>query len=153
MAGVDVRCLGTGDAFGSGGRLPTATLLSASEGRLLVDCGPATLPALRGAAVRPDTIDAILLTHLHGDHFGGVPFFLMDAHYATERARPLVIAGPPGVEDGVARALAEGCGRPAAFLTTKVLSDGVDMSARSIKGPEAPELPPPSHSGSVAGPC
>ena len=60
-----------------------------------MDCGPATLPALRGAAVRPDTIDAILLTHLHGDHFGGVPFFLMDAHYATERARPWSSRGLP----------------------------------------------------------
>lgn len=105
MAGVDVRCLGTGDAFGSGGRLPTATLLSASEGRLLVDCGPATLPALRAASIDPNAIDVILLTHLHGDHFGGVPFFLMNAHYAAARERPLVLAGPAGVEDAVARAL------------------------------------------------
>jgi ribonuclease BN (tRNA processing enzyme) len=63
------------------------------------------LPALRAAAVDPNAIDAILLTHLHGDHFGGVPFFLMDGHYATGRSRPLAIAGPPGVEDAVARAL------------------------------------------------
>lgn len=105
MAGVDLRCLGTGDAFGSGGRLPAATLLSSPEGRVLVDCGPATLPALRGAALNPDTIDAILLTHLHGDHFGGVPFVLMDGHYATRRERPLVIAGPAGVEHAVARAV------------------------------------------------
>ena len=105
MRGVELRCLGTGDAFGSGGRLPTATLLSASEGRLLVDCGPATLPALRAAAVDPNAIDAILLTHLHGDHFGGVPFFLMDAHYAAARDRPLVVAGPAGAASAIGRAL------------------------------------------------
>ena len=105
MNGVELRCLGTGDAFGSGGRLPTATLLAAAEGRLLVDCGPATLPALRAAAVDPNAIDAILLTHLHGDHFGGVPFFLMDAHYAAARARPLVIAGPAGAASTIAQAL------------------------------------------------
>jgi ribonuclease BN (tRNA processing enzyme) len=106
MRGVELRCLGTGDAFGSGGRLPTATLLSASEGRVLVDCGPATLPALRAASVDPNAIDVLLLTHLHGDHFGGVPFFLMDAHYAAARTRPLVIAGPVGAEATIAQALA-----------------------------------------------
>ena len=49
-------------------------------------------------------MDAIVLTHLHGDHFGGVPFLLMDAHYATGRTRPLVIAGPKGVGAAVERA-------------------------------------------------
>lgn len=105
MQGVELRCLGTGDAFGSGGRLPAATLLSAAGARLLVDCGPATLPALRAADVDPNEIDAILLTHLHGDHFGGVPFLLMDAHYARGRARPLVIAGPAGAAATIGRAL------------------------------------------------
>ena len=105
MSGVEVRCLGTGDAFGSGGRLQTATLLRSAGGEALVDCGPSTLAALRREALDPNAVDAVLLTHLHGDHFGGVPFLLMDAHYAAGRDRPLVIAGPPGVEQAVARAL------------------------------------------------
>ena len=105
MSGVEVRCLGTGDAFGSGGRLQAATLLRSPGAAVLVDCGPSTLAALRREALDPNTVDAVLLTHLHGDHFGGVPFLLMDAHYAAGRDRPLVIAGPPGVEQAVARAL------------------------------------------------
>ena len=104
MSGVDVRFLGTGDAFGSGGRLHSAALVRSAGGSLLVDCGPSTLAALRRAALDPNAVDAIVLTHLHGDHFGGVPFLLMDAHYATGRTRPLLIAGPAGVEAAVARA-------------------------------------------------
>jgi ribonuclease BN (tRNA processing enzyme) len=105
MSGVELTFLGTGDAFGSGGRLQTCTLIRSAGGDMLVDCGPSALAALRRGALDPSSISAILLTHLHGDHFGGVPFFLMDAHYATGRTSPLVIAGPAGVADTVARAL------------------------------------------------
>ena len=72
---------------------------------MLVDCGPSALAALRRDGLDPNTIGAIVLTHLHGDHFGGVPFLLMDGHYATGRTRPLVVAGPAGVAAAVARAL------------------------------------------------
>jgi len=105
MNGLELRFLGTGDAFGSGGRLQASTLVTSAEGSLLVDCGPSALAALRLQGLAPNMVEAIALTHLHGDHFGGVPFLLMDAHYATGRTRPLVIAGPAGVEAAVACAL------------------------------------------------
>ena len=119
---IEVLFLGTGDAFGSGGRLHTAALLQSASTRVLVDCGPSTLAALRREGIHPGSIDVILITHLHGDHFGGVPFFLMDAHYATRRTRPLVIAGPAGTEARVAQLqeiLFPGNGRlPFAFAVT-----------------------------------
>jgi ribonuclease BN (tRNA processing enzyme) len=96
-----VHMLGTGDAFGSGGRLQSCALVESGATRVLVDCGASVLASLRRALIDPNTIDAVLLTHFHGDHCGGVPFLLMDAHYASGRARPLVIAGPPGVESTV----------------------------------------------------
>jgi ribonuclease BN (tRNA processing enzyme) len=104
VSAVEVGFLGTGDAFGSGGRQHTATLVRAAGGNLLVDCGASTLAALRRRGIDPGEVDAIALTHLHGDHFAGVPFFLMDAQYASSRSRPLVIAGPDGVEERLGRA-------------------------------------------------
>jgi ribonuclease BN (tRNA processing enzyme) len=47
--------------------------------------------------IEHNSIDAILLTHLHGDHCGGVPFLLMDAMLGAKRARPLIVAGPRDV--------------------------------------------------------
>ncbi len=92
---VKVRFLGSGDAFGSGGRLQTCILIEGESGRYLVDCGASALIAMRRYGVDPNAIDAILLTHLHGDHFGGVPFFLLDGHLLSRRDRPLTVAGPP----------------------------------------------------------
>jgi len=96
--GLEIRLLGTGDAFGSGGRLQTAAWLRSAGGVTLVDCGPSALAAMRAQGLDPGHVDAIVLTHLHGDHAGGVPFLLMDAHYASRRTRSLTVAGPPGVE-------------------------------------------------------
>ena len=89
--------IGSGDAFGSGGRFNTCFHLATGERTVLIDCGASTSVALRAHDVDPATIDAIILSHLHGDHFGGIPLFLIDAQYMTRRERPLVIAGPPGI--------------------------------------------------------
>lgn len=96
MNRVELRLLGTGDAFGSGGRLQTCFYLSGAGGELLIDCGATTLIALKRAGLDPNNIGWVLLTHLHGDHFGGLPFFIIDAQFSG-RSQPLVIAGPPGV--------------------------------------------------------
>jgi ribonuclease BN (tRNA processing enzyme) len=94
---MDVQFLGSGDAFGSGGRFQTCILVSASGGRLLVDCGASSLIAMKRAGVDPGEIDGAVLSHLHGDHFGGIPFLVLDGQF-NRRLRPLVVAGPPGVE-------------------------------------------------------
>jgi len=105
MSGVRVRFLGTGDAFGSGGRLQTSTHLTSEAGTLLVDCGPSALAAMRSAGLEPGAVDAIALTHLHGDHFGGIPFLLLHAHYSDGRTRDLTVAGPAGVQQRVLAAV------------------------------------------------
>ena len=64
--------------------------------RCLIDCGASALPALKGQGIEPNRIDAIILSHLHGDHFGGLPFLLLDAQFLSRREKPLTIAGPPG---------------------------------------------------------
>jgi len=88
--------VGSGDAFGSGGRFNTCFLLETAKGTLLIDCGATALVALKAHGIDPDRIDGIVLSHLHGDHFGGLPFLLLDAQFLAGRQRPLLIAGPPG---------------------------------------------------------
>ncbi len=91
-----VQFLGSGDAFGSGGRFQTCILLAGEQTRALIDCGASSLITMKQRGVDPNGIDAVLLTHLHGDHFGGLPFLLLDAQLVSRREKPLTIAGPPG---------------------------------------------------------
>jgi ribonuclease BN (tRNA processing enzyme) len=104
MSQVLLRLLGTGDAFGSGGRFQTCLHLAGPEGSLLLDCGASSLVAIKRAGLDPSAIGWVLLTHLHGDHFGGVPFLILDGHFGG-RTAPLLLAGPPGVRERVEAAL------------------------------------------------
>jgi len=91
---VTVRFIGSGDSFGSGGRFQTCILVDGPRSRFAIDFGTSSLIALAQQGIAHNSIDAILLTHLHGDHCGGVPFLLIDAMLAARRERPLTIAGP-----------------------------------------------------------
>ena len=102
---MQVQFIGCGDALGSGGRFNTCFHLAAVGKSFLIDCGASSHVALRVRDIDPNTIDAIVLTHLHGDHFGGIPFILIDAQYLGRRERPLTIAGPPGTRERVYAAL------------------------------------------------
>jgi len=91
---VSITFVGCGDSFGSGGRFNTCILVDAPGIRFCIDFGASSLIALERLGVPHNTIDAILLTHLHGDHCGGIPFLLADAMLAAKRERPLTVAGP-----------------------------------------------------------
>jgi len=101
--------IGTSDAFGAGGRRQAAVLLRAGSGSVLIDCGTTTSAGLSDLGIARAEIDAILVSHFHGDHFGGIPFLLLAALYEDERRDPLWIAGPPGIEQRV-RTLAAALG-------------------------------------------
>ncbi len=94
---MEVRFLGSGDAFGSGGRFQACIHVQAEGATVLLDCGASSLVAMRRFGVDPSGIDAVLLSHLHGDHFGGLPFLVLDGQF-RRRTRPLTVAGPAGVE-------------------------------------------------------
>ncbi|MGI9418597.1 MAG: MBL fold metallo-hydrolase [Geminicoccaceae bacterium] len=103
---MSLRVLGCGDAFCSGGRLQTCFHLQTSEHTLLLDCGATTPLAMQQQGIDPSSIDLILLSHLHGDHFGGVPFLLIQAEFVARRTKPLTIIGPRGTRARIAAAIA-----------------------------------------------
>jgi ribonuclease BN (tRNA processing enzyme) len=91
---LNVRFVGSGDSFGSGGRAQTCMLVDGAGMRVCLDFGTTSLMALAQQGIHHNTVDAIVLTHFHADHCGGVPFLLMDAMLSAKRTAPLVIAGP-----------------------------------------------------------
>lgn len=102
---TSVQFLGSGDAFGSGGRHQTCILVQDGAWRCLIDCGASGLIGLKGAGIDPASIDLIVISHLHGDHFGGLPFVLLDAQFNSVRSSPLAIAGHVDLEQRLRTAM------------------------------------------------
>jgi len=93
---VSVTFAGSGDAFGSGGRYQACIHVRAlGTGAVLLDCGATSLAALKHAGLDPGEIETAFVSHLHGDHFGGLPFLILDGQF-SRRGEPLAIVGPPG---------------------------------------------------------
>jgi ribonuclease BN (tRNA processing enzyme) len=99
---LTVTFAGSGDAFGSGGRHQACIHLKPAEGRpVLLDCGATSLTALKQLGLGPGEIAAVFVSHLHGDHFGGLPFLILDAQF-SRRTAPLAVVGPPGTRKRLA---------------------------------------------------
>jgi ribonuclease BN (tRNA processing enzyme) len=114
---MEITFLGTGDAFGSGGRHAASILVRGDDFGLLLDCGASILPNMKHLGISPDSIDAVLISHHHGDHFCGVPFLLLEYQYRSPNRGPLTLAGPPRTEDVVSR-------------LTRLLFPGLDAKPR-----------------------
>ncbi len=96
---MQFQFLGCGDAFGTGGRFNTCFCVTHDVGRYLIDFGASSLIAMRKLSIDPNSIDTIFLTHLHADHFGGLPSLILDCQFYSRREKKLTIAGPPGLKD------------------------------------------------------
>jgi len=101
---LTLTIIGCGDAFGSGGRLTTCFHVKTPDHQLLIDCGISSLTGLRQNNIKQEDVDAILITHFHGDHYGGLPFFLLEAA-VYGRTKPLTIISPPGCKDRLGKLL------------------------------------------------
>jgi ribonuclease BN (tRNA processing enzyme) len=95
---VRLTFVGSGDAFAGAGRFQTCFHLEDGEDPLLLDCGASTLIALKRLNIDPSSIGHVALTHLHGDHFAGLPWLILDGQFA-KRTRPLGILGPSGTRE------------------------------------------------------
>jgi ribonuclease BN (tRNA processing enzyme) len=102
---MNVQFLGSGDAFGSGGRFNTCFHVTVAGGAFLIDCGASSLIAMRKFGIDPNGVHTVFVSHLHGDHFGGLPFLILDAQFYSRRSAPLTLVGPPGFKDRLTQAM------------------------------------------------
>lgn len=103
--GLSLKFIGCGDAFGSGGRFNTCFHLFGDHTNVLIDCGASSLVAMKRLGTDRNAITTIVVTHFHADHFGGIPFFILDAQFFSKRREPLTIVGPVGLEAWYARVM------------------------------------------------
>ena len=90
--------LGSSAATPTTTRNPTAQLLNIAERFFLIDCGEATQIQLRKYKARFQNINHIFISHLHGDHFFGLPGFLASMHLLG-RKNELTIFAPPQLKE------------------------------------------------------
>ncbi|MEL7082826.1 MAG: MBL fold metallo-hydrolase, partial [Pseudomonadota bacterium] len=77
--------VGSGDAFGSGGRLQTCFHVTRPDGNFLIDCGATALIGLSRLDLDPNDVSHIFISHLHGDHFSGLVWWMLHAQYVSKR--------------------------------------------------------------------
>lgn len=103
MSPIRLTFIGCGDAFSSGGRLHTCFYLQGAEEPMIVDCGATSLAGLKRERIDPASIGSVALSHLHGDHFAGLAWIIIEGRLG-ERDKPLVIGGPPTTSERLRRA-------------------------------------------------
>lgn len=90
--------LGSADAFSSGGRAQAGYLVESGGKHFLLEAGPGLLAALKKYGISPAVLDFVIISHLHGDHFAGLPFLILEYKYESRLRKTVVVAGPPKLE-------------------------------------------------------
>ncbi|MCB0865320.1 MAG: ribonuclease Z [Solirubrobacterales bacterium] len=118
---LDVVFLGTGGSVPSARRNTASVLVRRGGDRILFDCGEGTQRQMqRSTGLIP--VDSIFITHLHADHYLGLPG-LLKSYDMQDRPEPLDIFGPPGLVD-LFSSIARIVGRPSYEVTLHELNRG-----------------------------
>src|SRR5437016_4087591 len=95
MSKFSVTCFGTGDGWPCADRNHAAFLYRVGKACILIDCGEAIDRSYKATGLSYDLLDAIFISHLHSDHFGGF-FMLMQGMWLEGRRKPLPVYLPKG---------------------------------------------------------
>ncbi len=137
---LELLLLGTGSPVPSTNRSGPSQLISGGEVRILVDCGWGATRRLYLARVPPQTIDAVLFTHLHSDHISDFADFLV-MRWTGGITAPLPVYGPVGTAamvDGFRQALAEDTKFRLAHHGEKLSAIGTACQVQEISAGETP---------------
>jgi len=97
---MKLTILGCHSATPHANKAPTAQLLATKKHLFLIDCGEGTQLLLRKEKVKFTHIKHIFISHLHGDHFYGLPG-LISTFRLLGREAPLHIYGPKGIKESI----------------------------------------------------
>ena len=94
----ELTVLGSNSALPAQNRYPTSQYLNIRNQHILIDCGEATQIQLNKYKVKSSKIDKIFISHLHGDHFYGLPG-LLSSYNLNRRTTSLTIFAPKGLKE------------------------------------------------------
>ncbi len=94
----EVTILGSNSALPAHGRHPTAQVLNHHEKLFLLDCGEGTQIQLSAYRIKRSKISEVFISHLHGDHYYGLPG-LLTSYHLLKRSEPLHLYCPKGLKD------------------------------------------------------
>ena len=124
--------------LGTGGSLPTpkrnvsAIAVHVGPDVLLFDCGEGTQRQFMLSSASFMKVSNIFITHLHGDHFLGLPAMIQSMSFSG-RTRPLYVHGPEGMEEAVRSMLALGYFTPGFHVMTRELEEGDEVELPGFK--------------------
>ena len=98
MDAFDVTILGCSSALPAFGRYPSSQLVHIAGRYFLVDSGEGTQMQLRRFGLKFQRINHILISHLHGDHYLGLPGLLASMHLLG-RTEPLDLYADKGLHE------------------------------------------------------
>jgi ribonuclease BN (tRNA processing enzyme) len=90
---VEVICLGVGEGWPCHDRRHSAYLYRFGDTRILVDCGEGLSTAFKAGGFSYDSVDRVLLSHMHSDHVGSFSLFIQGM-WLEGRRRPLSVSAP-----------------------------------------------------------
>jgi len=95
---MKLTILGSLSAYPSHKGFTTSQVLEHNGKSFLIDCGEGTQLQLRKNKIKFNSIEDVFISHLHGDHYFGLPGLILTFNLLG-REKPLNIFGPKGIKE------------------------------------------------------